>query len=66
MIAADREANLQAAPDAEMRRRERENLRAALRYTKWKIAGPDGAAELLGLQPTTLASRVKALGLSKP
>jgi transcriptional regulator with GAF, ATPase, and Fis domain len=27
------------------------------------VYGPDGAARLLGVKPTTLASRMKALGL---
>ncbi len=47
----------------EMRRLERENLRKALRRTGWKIFGPGGAAELLDVPPTTLASRVKRFGL---
>ncbi len=49
--------------DAEMRRLEADNIRAALRQTKGKVSGADGAAELLGIKPTTLASRIKALGL---
>ncbi len=53
-------------PDVEIKRRERENLLLALRRTGWKIYGPDGAAELLGVRPTTLASRVARLGLKKP
>jgi hypothetical protein len=28
--------------------------------------GPDGAARLLGIKPTTLVSRWKALGLRRP
>lgn len=52
--------------EAEMRRRERENLRAALERTGWKVKGADGAAALLGLKPTTLLSRMKAMGLRKP
>jgi transcriptional regulator with GAF, ATPase, and Fis domain len=42
---------------------ERESLAAALRQTHGKIAGPRGAAALLGMKPTTLTSRLKALGL---
>ena len=53
-------------PDAEMKRREGENMLAALDFAGWKIYGPDGAAELLGIQPTTLASRITRLGLKKP
>ncbi|MCH8144779.1 MAG: hypothetical protein IIA55_08695 [Gemmatimonadetes bacterium] len=49
-----------------MRRRERENLLAALRQTNWRIYGPSGAADLLGVKPTTLTSRVKKMGLERP
>ena len=50
--------------EAEVRRLEAENIRAALRRTGGKVSGAGGAAELLGMKPTTLASRIKALGLS--
>jgi transcriptional regulator with GAF, ATPase, and Fis domain len=50
--------------DAEVRRLEADNIRAALRRTAGKVSGPGGAAELLGIRPTTLASRIKVLGLS--
>jgi transcriptional regulator with GAF, ATPase, and Fis domain len=49
--------------EAEIREREADNIRAALRQAKEKISGPGGAAELLGMKPTTLASRIKALGI---
>jgi PAS domain S-box-containing protein len=49
--------------DTEMRQRERDNLVAALEQTEGRIYGKDGAAELLGIKPTTLASRLKKLGL---
>jgi len=52
--------------DVEFRQRERDNVLAALTKARWKIHGPGGAAELLGLKPTTLISRVKRLGLKKP
>jgi len=48
-------------PDLEMRRRERENLVRALARAGGKIYGADGAAALLGVKPTTLASRLKRL-----
>ncbi len=53
-------------PVGEIRRQERQNILAALQRTRWKIHGPGGAAELLGIKPTTLASRIKKLGLKKP
>ena len=49
-----------------MRRRERENLRAVLQKTGWKIKGVDGAAELLGVKSSTLVSRIKKMGLKRP
>jgi transcriptional regulator with GAF, ATPase, and Fis domain len=52
--------------DIEFRQREQNNVLAALNQAQWKIHGPGGAAELLGLKPTTLISRVKRLGLKKP
>ncbi|MBW1944556.1 MAG: sigma 54-interacting transcriptional regulator [Deltaproteobacteria bacterium] len=53
-------------PESEMRERERENVVAALNQCGWKIYGPSGAAELLGIKPTTLTSRIKKLGLKRP
>jgi PAS domain S-box-containing protein len=44
---------------------ERENLLRALEAAQWKVAGADGAAAMLGMKPSTLASRMKALGLSR-
>jgi transcriptional regulator with GAF, ATPase, and Fis domain len=52
--------------DTEMRRRERKNLFIVLRMTAWRIKGVDGAAELLGLRPTTLISRIERMGLKRP
>ena len=53
-------------PEIEWRRREQENLRSALRLAKGRIYGPDGAADILGVKPTTLISRLNALGLREP
>jgi DNA-binding NtrC family response regulator len=52
--------------EAEMRRRERENIFAVLTKASWKIKGVDGAAELLGVKPTTLSSRIEKMGLKRP
>ena len=45
---------------------EKRNLVRALEASDWRVAGEDGAAERLGLKPTTLKSRMKALGLKRP
>jgi transcriptional regulator with GAF, ATPase, and Fis domain len=52
--------------EPEIRRRERENILAVLQKTGWKIKGIDGAAELLGVKPTTLNSRIEKMGLKRP
>jgi DNA-binding NtrC family response regulator len=52
--------------ESEMRRRERENLFAVLQKAGWKIKGINGAAELLGVKPTTLISRIGKMGLKRP
>jgi transcriptional regulator with GAF, ATPase, and Fis domain len=51
--------------DAELRMLEANNIRAALAAAGGKLYGPGGAAELIGVKPTTLASRMKALGLTR-
>jgi PAS domain S-box-containing protein len=50
----------------ELNRQERDNVLAALETAQWRIYGPGGAAHLLGLKPTTLASRLKRLGIARP
>lgn len=49
--------------DDELRAFEAENIRAALSQCHGKVYGPNGAAALLGVKPTTLNSRIKALGI---
>ena len=51
--------------DAEFQLLEKANLTAALRYSQWKISGENGAAQLLGIKPSTLAYRIKVLGIEK-
>jgi formate hydrogenlyase transcriptional activator len=49
----------------ELKRQERDAITAALKQTNGKVSGPGGAAELLGIKPTTLASRIAALGINR-
>jgi transcriptional regulator with GAF, ATPase, and Fis domain len=67
---ADSPAESAAQPkfltEVEMQRFERDNLLHALEAANWKIGGPDGAAELLGIKPTTLLSRMDKWGLKRP
>jgi len=50
----------------EMRRIERDNLLRALHQSKWRVAGEQGAAQLLGMPASTLQSRMKALAIERP
>ena len=45
---------------------DRKHILKTLQLTSWRIRGKNGAAELLGLRPTTLESRMKKLGLRRP
>ena len=51
--------------DAEFREMEKSNIRAALDTCGWRVSGPGGAAELLEVKPSTLAYRIKSLGIAK-
>ncbi len=51
--------------EQEWRNRERANVLAALRQANSRISGKGGAADRLGINPGTLASRIKALGINK-
>ncbi len=50
----------------ELRDLERRNIETALARAGGRVFGPEGAAQLLGMRPTTLASRLRALGIEKP
>ena len=52
--------------DAEMKARMRENILAALAAADWRISGRGGAAELLGIKPTTLSDRLRSMGIKRP
>lgn len=49
----------------ELRNLERSNIVSALEKAEWRISGASGAAELLGIRPSTLRDRMKALGVQK-
>ena len=44
---------------------ERDYIVTVLRRTNWVITGPRGAATALGLNPSTLRSRIQKLGISR-
>ena len=44
---------------------ERQYITQVLESTGWRVSGPKGAANILGLNPSTLQSRMKKLGITK-
>ncbi len=51
--------------DAEVRKQQRDNMLAALEHADWRISGRGGAADLLGLKPSTLTDRLRAFGIER-
>ena len=49
-----------------LRDNERNHILWALQKTGWKVRGQGGAAELLEIPPSTLAFRMKKLGIQRP
>ena len=45
---------------------QKDHIRNVLEMTRWRVRGTGGAAERLGLRPTTLETRMMRLGLSRP
>lgn len=52
--------------EKEMRDFQKRNTVAALKQTNWRVSGEGGAADLLGVKPTTLADRIRTLGIKRP
>ena len=53
-------------PDGSLEAIERNHILRILEQTGWRIRGPGGAADRLALNPTTLESLMKRLGLRRP
>lgn len=65
-LAAHEDGNGRILTADDLRSLERANIVRALTAANWKISGNDGAATALGLSPSTLTSRMKALGITRP
>jgi PAS domain S-box-containing protein len=64
-LGSDGETSKRVRTAKELEELERQNIIAALESADWKVAGENGAAQLLGVKPTTLSSRMKALGIER-
>lgn len=63
---SEHDSNLDFFTERQMLQFQRENTKAALISCGWKIYGNDGAAAILGIKPTTLATRIKKMQLQVP
>jgi chemotaxis protein methyltransferase CheR len=45
---------------------ERDHIVRILEDTRWKVSGKNSAAEILGLNPSTLRARMRKLGIRRP
>jgi transcriptional regulator with GAF, ATPase, and Fis domain len=45
---------------------ERRHIESVLLQTNWMIEGARGAAKILGMNPSTLRSRMQKLGIKRP
>ncbi len=64
-VVADKPTAQHVRTAKEFEELERSNIIAALKAAEWKVAGEQGAAQLLGVKPTTLSSRMKALNIER-
>jgi transcriptional regulator with GAF, ATPase, and Fis domain len=53
------------APRLTMKEVDREHIYHVLEMTDWRVRGKNGAAEMLGVKPTTLESRMARLGIQR-
>ena len=59
-------SSLEAAPPSDLKEFERRHILQTLTLTEWHIEGSEGAAARLGLPPSTLRSRMKRFGMTRP
>lgn len=62
----DAEASATGSYDNRLERIERDHILAVMEKCNWKINGENGAAEMLDMNPNTLRSRMKRLGIKRP
>ncbi len=60
------EASNQVLSEKEMKEFQKSNLIKALEQTNWRVSGAGGAAELLGVRPSTLSDRVRTFKIKRP
>ncbi|MBT8106489.1 MAG: sigma 54-interacting transcriptional regulator [Woeseiaceae bacterium] len=66
IVASSEPVRTDILTDNEMRAFQKGNIVKALERAAWKVSGKGGAAELLGVRPTTLADRIRTHGIKRP
>jgi transcriptional regulator with GAF, ATPase, and Fis domain len=56
----------EAGEQKDLAEMERDYILQTLKESGWRIEGPRGAAELLGMNASTLRSRMRKLGIRRP
>ena len=64
-IAPPPKATRSSAGDMSLDGAQRRHILSVLEHTGWRIRGDGGAAEILAINPTTLESRMKKLGIER-
>ncbi|MGL5665823.1 MAG: helix-turn-helix domain-containing protein, partial [Shewanella sp.] len=54
-----------ASPLQTLAEAEAQHIEQTLKQLNWRISGPNGAANVLGVPPSTLRSRMKKLGITR-
>ena len=58
--------NDEVLTEKDMRGLQKSNTVKALKQANWKVSGTGGAADLLGVKPTTLADRIRSFKIKRP
>lgn len=58
--------SVEVLSENDMRAFQKNNIVKALNQSNWKVSGVGGAAELLGVRPTTLADRIRTYKIDRP
>ncbi len=67
MLKSEAQADLDSImTETELKSLQRRNTIRALKATAWRVSGKGGAAELLGIRPTTLSDRIRSMKIEKP
>jgi len=64
-IAAPNSTDSSLVEDLTLEQAERKHINAILEQTGWRVRGRNGAAERLGLKPTTLESKMRKLDINR-